>query len=56
MNGKADPVFSEDIIDGTQMDTTPADSLRDCMFGDAWEEFLMKVQNKLDNKGKEDEK
>ena len=44
MNGKADPVFSEYIIDGTQMDTTPADSLRDCMFGDAWEEFLKRYR------------
>lgn len=51
MNGKADPVFSEYIIDGTQMDTTPADSLRDCMFGDAWEEFLKRYRKDVPEDG-----
>ena len=51
MDGKADPVFSEYIIDGTQMDTTPADSLRDCMFGDAWEDFLGRYRKDVPRAG-----
>lgn len=51
MDGKADPVFSEYIIDGTQMDTTPADSLRDCMYGGAWEEFLKRYRKGIPETG-----
>lgn len=51
MNGKADPVFSEYIIDGTQMDTTPADSLRDCMCQGAWEDFLERYRKEVPETG-----
>ena len=51
MNGKADPVFSDYIIDGTQMDTTPADSLRDCMYQGAWEDFLERYRKEVPETG-----
>lgn len=40
MERKTDILFSEYIIDGTAMDSTPGDMLKECMPEECWKEFL----------------
>lgn len=42
---KTDILFSEYIIDGVSMDTTPADMLKECMPAQYWDEFLKDWQS-----------
>ena len=53
MAEKSDILFSEYIIDGSAMESTPADMLKECMPAPIWEDFQKKWRCRMDGNGAE---
>jgi len=54
MADRSDILFSEYIIDGASMESTPADMLKECMPVQMWEQFLNRWHNALKDNGEQD--
>ena len=54
MVDRSDILFSEYIIDGASMESTPADMLKECMPVQMWEQFLNRWHNALKDNGEQD--
>ena len=54
MADRSDILFSEYIIDGASMESTPADMLKECMPAQMWEQFLNRWHNALKDNGGQD--
>ena len=54
MVDRSDILFSEYIIDGASMESTPADMLKECMPAQMWEQFLNRWHNALKDNGGQD--
>lgn len=54
MADRSDILFSEYIIDGASMESTPADMLKECMPVQMWEQFLNRWHNALKDNGGQD--
>ena len=54
MADRSDILFSEYIIDGASMESTPADMLKECMPVQMWEQFLNRWHNSLKDNGGQD--
>ena len=55
MADRSDILFSEYIIDGASMESTPADMLKECMPAQMWEQFLNRWHYALKDNGEQND-